>query len=107
MAYERSMRKLLIALSMVGLLAGCAHGPYESVFEDGGFRLSEREFNTGNSGTDVCPGELFGHASQGSAYCGSAPQQCVAGATNGAPTLRCFCSPISDAGTGRGRWSCM
>jgi hypothetical protein len=98
------MAKLVFSLSLVLSLAGCAHGPYESVFEDGGLRLSPRAFNTSNSGTDECPGELLGHASQGSATCSSAPQRCRVTPAPGGRPLECQCV-ASDAGAA-GVWSC-
>lgn len=85
-------------------IAGCAHGPYESVLEDGGFRLSPREFNVGASGTDECPGELLGHASQGSAFCSSAPQRCQVSPAPGGLPIICQCNTV--AGQDKPQWSC-
>jgi hypothetical protein len=98
------MAKIVFAFGFALALAGCPHGPYESVFEDGGFRLAPRTFNTGNSGTDECPGELLGSASQGSASCSSAPQRCRITPAPGGRALECQCN-ASDAGAA-GVWSC-
>lgn len=104
-AYAASMRKFVVLLALsLASIAGCAHGPYESVLEDGGFRLSLREFNVGSSGTDECPGELLGHASQDSAYCGTAPQRCQISPAPGGRPILCQCN-ASPAG-GRALWSC-
>ncbi len=104
MAYAPSMRKLLLAVCSLVALAGCAHGPYESAFEDGGYRLSPRAFNTGNSGTDECPGELLGHASQGSATCDTAPQRCRVSPAPGGLPIMCQCN-AGATGTA-GAWTC-
>lgn len=105
MAYAASMRKFVVLVALaVASLAGCAHGPYESVLEDGGFRLSPREFNVGNSGMDECPGDLLGHASQGSAYCGTAPQRCQISPAPGGLPIMCQCN--ADPAGGRPQWSC-
>ncbi len=103
-AYAVAMQRYLLLVGLALALAGCAHGPYESVFEDGGYRLTPHEFNTSASGMDICPGELFGYASQGAATCSSAPQQCRADTTTS--RFNCFCVARSDAGTGPGLWSC-
>jgi hypothetical protein len=108
MAYAAVMRRFLCALIggafVVVSAAGCARGPYESVFEDGGLRLESREFNTGNSGNDECPGDLLGYASQGAAFCGSSPQQCRLTPAPGGRPILCFCGGTGSMG--RQNWSC-
>lgn len=105
MAYAAVMRRFLLGCALViSSAAGCARGPYETVFEDGGYRLAPREFNTGNSGTDECPGDLLGYASQGAGFCGSAPQQCRVTPAPGGLPIMCVCGGTGS--TGRQNWSC-
>jgi|LNFM01.1.fsa_nt_gb hypothetical protein len=105
MAYAAVMRRILFGCAFIAVAAaGCARGPYESVFEDGGFRLPPTEFNTSNTGSDECPGQLLGYASQGVAVCNSAPQQCRVTPAPGGRAIVCLCGG-ADAG-GRQPWSC-
>jgi hypothetical protein len=97
----RLASRLYVVLAVLSLSA-CSSGTFLDAGADAP-PLPAQNFDVSTSGTDTCPGQLYGVASQNSATCSRAPERCVSDQDAQLSEIECLCN---GADGGQGLWEC-